>query len=264
MLPLVIGRATRLARFFSATQKSYLAEIVLGIATDTFDAEGEIVGGARAHDPAAPLPGRDAILQALRAFRGTVLQRPPRYSAKKVGGVAAHRLARRGVALAPLDPVEVRVERLELIDHREDRLRLALTVSSGFYVRALAEDVGARLGCGAHLVWLRRTAAGPFDEAQAHALGEIEADPAGLRERLVPMDALLPEWPLVQVGAAGLARVRDGAPVREHDVLRDTRPAGGTLPALVRVVDMEDHLVAIAKSAPDGGRWPLHPRIVLT
>ena len=151
VLPLVIGRATRLARFLSAGRKRYEATIALGVETDTFDAEGSPVGGTRFEDATAPLPDDATVRVAMERFLGSFLQVPPAYSAKKVGGVAAHRLARRGEALDDLPAVEVTVHELVVMECRESTVRVSLEVSSGFYVRSLAHDLGRALGCGAHL-----------------------------------------------------------------------------------------------------------------
>src|SRR3954453_19276487 len=174
VLPLVIGRATRLARFLSASDKTYEAEVTLGLATDSGDKEGRTVGVPYA----GALPGPAAVEQALGQFRGSFLQRPPALSAKKIGGVRSYALARqarfaqggpaaagdvsttREPAAVVLDPVTVTVSRLEILNYGAPTLLLRIVCSAGFYVRSLARDLGEALGTGGHLTALRRTASG--------------------------------------------------------------------------------------------------------
>src|SRR6266545_1337785 len=169
VLLLVIGRATRLAQFLNADAKRYEATIHLGYSTDTYDALGQSTSVAYEGTP----PSRHRIDAALDAFRGTFLQRPPAFSAKKVEGQRSYRLARAErrspsaePAAPPLTPVSVTVPRLDILDVTDHLIRIDLICSSGFYVRSLAHDLGAALGVGAHLAALRRT------EASGHTLAE--------------------------------------------------------------------------------------------
>src|SRR5262245_8379950 len=143
LLPLVVGTATRLAALLTGRDKTYEAVVRLGFSTDTDDAEGEPIGPR-----ADVLPHEDAIETALARFRGEFSQTPPRHSAKKIQGQKAYALARRDVAVE-LAPVTVTVHRLERTRLDDDRLHLEVTATAGFYVRALARDLGAALGCGA-------------------------------------------------------------------------------------------------------------------
>lgn len=293
VLPLVVGKATRLARFLSGREKTYEAVVRLGLDTDSHDLTGLATGGARAHDPGAPLPSLAALEGALEEARRQRSQRPPAFSAKKVGGVRSHALARqrrrhlgqpvgldgRGedadaatpgeTSLAP-SPVEVHALVLETFDG--ERATLRLRVSAGYYVRALAYDLGQWLGCGAHLVALRRTASGEFDARDAVPLDTVEREGPAAWSRVVPMERLLPECPAVRLTTAGLARVTHGNPVDrshcEHDGRADAA-AGARWPA-VRLFSPDGRLVALAgeetSRAPHEAatRWPLHPAIVLT
>ena len=180
VLPLVLGRATRLARFLSASDKSYEAVIRVGVATDTYDGEGTPVGPAYG----GPCPSREAIEAALGAFRGSFLQQPPAYSAKKIAGRRSYKIARakardgsgrEGARDLP-DPVRVMVHRLDLVGLDGDSLTLRIDCSAGFYVRALAHDFGQRLGSGAHLAALRRTSSGDFTLADALSFEAAERD----------------------------------------------------------------------------------------
>jgi tRNA pseudouridine55 synthase len=251
VLPLVLGKATRLARFLTSDAKRYRAEVRLGVATDTYDRQGEATG-----DAVAVTVTREDAEAALTAFRGEITQAPPPYSAKKIGGVSAHRLARRGEAVTPA-PVQMTVHHLELLDFSGDRLRLDVHCSAGFYVRSLAHDLGAALGCGAHLTALRRTSSGDWTLAHAVPLAECEGDAESARARVIPMSGLLTGWPAVTVTADGERRVRHGQMLRPADLLSPLIEAGteGT-----RVLDGAGRLIAIAQQDPSG---LLHPGLVL-
>ena len=167
VLPLVIGRATRLTQFFSRDSKTYNATIRLGFSTDTYDALG-IPAGSNG-DPSLDLShelGDQVIESVLNNFRGTFDQCPPPFSAKKIGGIRAYTIARRGGPVVTV-PVQVTVDQLRLLKAENSRLQVEITCSSGFYVRSLAHDIGQMLGCGAHLQALRRTRSGEFDLAHA-------------------------------------------------------------------------------------------------
>src|SRR5215216_4331141 len=167
VLPLACGRATRLVRFLSATEKDYEATILFGVTTDTLDVTGEELSRS------GTVPSREAVATVLRSFEGVQMQVPPAYSAKKVAGRRAYELARRDEPVA-LAPVAVRASRIELAEYGNDRCRITVTCSAGFYVRALVRDVGERCGTGACLEALRRTRSGDFtlDEAvDVDALG---------------------------------------------------------------------------------------------
>ncbi|MGE5834225.1 MAG: tRNA pseudouridine(55) synthase TruB, partial [Acidobacteriota bacterium] len=157
LLPLVCGRATRLASLLSGEDKVYEATIRLGWATDTDDADGQPVS-----EPSGQLPDDAAIHDAATAFRGTFDQLPPTHSAKRLGGHKAYDLARHA-APVELRPVPVTVHHLDITGRERELVHVRVTASAGFYVRALARDLGSALGCGAHLLALRRTRSGGFD-----------------------------------------------------------------------------------------------------
>jgi tRNA pseudouridine55 synthase len=274
VLPIVLGRATRLARFFSGAPKSYQARVRFGWATNTYDAEGDALSpldgtageataseGPGATPGGVALPSREALERALPRFLGEIDQVPPSFSAKKIGGVPAHRLARRQQEVV-LPPVRVHVAELRLLAYQEGLTDLAVTCSAGFYVRALAHDLGTALGCGAHLAALRRTRSGEFREADATTL---DAAASGWADALLPLERLLVAWPAVQLHAGAVVRVRHGRELRPFDVdgwlVGENQPgqAGGH----VRVLDPEGRLLAIALRTPDGDGWPLRPTLVL-
>ena len=254
LLPMVIGRATRLASRLSAHRKTYEADIRLGFPTETDDADGEALGAARAvpEDPAV-------VRQALDRFLGTIEQLPPRHSAKKIAGERAYALARRDrdVVLTPVAVTVFALEGMAPYESRDGHVRVRVTASSGFYVRALARDLGAALGCGGHLFALRRTSVGAFDVSQAIALDEAERLGRAVEGRLLAMADLLPDAPAVCLTDQGLQRVRHGNPVGMEGVASGGLPPAGL--GDVRLLDGAGALVAVAQSR--GGA--LHPIIVV-
>ena len=164
VLPLVLGRATRLARFMSAGEKTYEATVVFGRETDTYDAAGQTTAET------GDAPAAEALAALVAALPGRRPQTPPAYSAKKIGGEAAHRLARRDAAVVPA-PVEVEIHEATLLGVDGAEARLRLRVSAGFYVRSLAHDLGRQLGTGAHLGALRRVRVGPVRPRRCGVLG---------------------------------------------------------------------------------------------
>ena len=188
LLVLVVGRATRLTAFATAWRKSYEGVIRLGTVMTTDDSTGEPVQVSEAWRPLT----REAIAAALEQFRGTIAQRPPANSAVHVEGERAYRRARRGEAVE-LAPRPVRVEHLALDRYDPPDVRFRATVGGGTYLRSLARDVGAALGCGAHLAALKRTAVGPFSLDDARAPEQVTTDdlrPAGLLVGDLPARAL--------------------------------------------------------------------------
>jgi len=254
LLPLVLGRATRLSAHLTGGDKTYEATVRLGFSTDTDDADGRPLG-----PPQTALPDATALDAALTRFRGTFEQRPPSHSAKKVGGHKAYDLARREVPVVVV-PVKVTVSHLECTGSDGDRVHLTVTAAAGFYVRALARDLGEALGCGAHLASLRRTRAGRFDIADAIPLAEAERLGPGLAGRVIsPADAL-GDLPAVTVTPLGLRRAMHGNPLSpEHLAGRVVPPSGGAASGSVRILNEAGALVALAHSR--GGT--LHPAVVL-
>ncbi len=202
LLVVLVGRATRRARFVEAQPKTYLAGARLGVRTDTDDLTGAPVG------PVADPAGLDqaALRDALAGFAGLQRQRPPSYSAKRVAGERSYRLARRGEAVA-LPEVAVTVHRIELVSWRSPELAFRATVSPGTYLRAIARDLGERLGVGAHLASLRREAIGPL-RVEA-AVPPDRVSPAALE----PVRAVLGHLPAVELDRDQHAAVLHGRPV---------------------------------------------------
>ena len=290
VLPLVLGRATRLARFLSTGDKAYEAVVHLGVATDTNDAEGT----AGPSYPGA-LPSRDTIDRALDAFRGTFLQQPPAYSAKKIDGERSYRLARvasrqlsfTGAGALPAfpaspalpAPVSVTTQAIDLIAVDGNRVTLRIDCSAGFYVRALANDLGEQLGTGAHLFSLRRTRSGDVTLDQALALDAIERDPASGIRAVVPLSRMLQGLSSVSLTSEGVRHVvhgRDIGPADAQDGMGfGIRDLGfgdsegvceSPIPdaqsrGFIRLLDPAGELVGIASPVEASGL--LHPAVVL-
>ena len=264
VLPLVVGRATRLAQFLSGEEKEYDAGIRLGYSTPTYDADERLfadplTGEHVLSQPPPPAPaGIDGgqIEAALGRFTGTYFQSPPPFSAKKIGGTPAYKLARRN---QPVDirPVEVTVSALRLEGYDNGLARVRVACSAGFYVRSLAHDLGELLGCGAHLETLRRTRAGDFTLSHAVALGDVERMGIEAAARMIPMSSLLPLLPPVVVNEEGARRAAHGNALAPGDLAQNA-PAG--VAPRVRVLDAQGTLLGIAEQASGG---LLHPVVVL-
>lgn len=257
VLPLVIGRATRLAQFLTASDKDYEATVAFGRTTNTYDAMGTVV------TTSAERPTREQIEAALPRFRGTFEQTPPAFSAKNIRGERSYEIARKakpGADQVRPKAVTVAVRELELASYEDDSAVLRMKVTAGFYVRSLAHDLGAALGMGAVLVGLRRTRSGEFGLEGAVPLADVlQAGRDALAARLLPLDALLPELPTVTLrGREHLERVKNGVEIAPGDLMTPLSP----IPELVRVMGADGTLVALAKPAKTAGF--LHASIVLT
>ena len=210
VLPLLLGRWTRLAQFFADAEKSYTGTIRFGFATDTFDAEGTPTGEAR------PLRHTLGDLQAMaRAMEGERMQMPPVYSAKKIGGVPAHKLARAGEEV-PVRPARVRIHRFDVLELAGEVATFAMRLSSGGYVRSAAHEMGQEAGVGAHLASLRRIEAGPFGLEQSVTLERVKelfGDAAGMAAAMLHPRLVLPEMPAVTADERAAGQLRNGMQV---------------------------------------------------
>ncbi len=205
VLPLLLGKYTRLAQFFGAADKQYTGTIRFGWSTDSFDADGE---------PTAPPRPLTQSLDQLRGlaerFCGELDQTPPIFSAKKIGGVPAYKLARAGKEV-PVKPARITIHDFALLALDGEQAGFSIHVSSGGYVRSVAHEMGVLAGCGAHLSSLRRTAAGPFTLNTALTFPELKAlSPVEIEARLVHPRLLLPEMPAVTVDESTAGRLRNG------------------------------------------------------
>lgn len=234
VLPLVLGKFTRLAQFYLGAAKAYEGTIRFGFATDTYDAQGECTGepGDLGHLTL------DRIREETERFLGPIQQVPPPFSAKKIAGVPAYKLARNKKDVS-LEPVTVNVEQFECTMLDGDVVRFSARVSAGTYIRSIAHDLGAKLGCGAHLASLRRTLVGEFDISQALSLEQLQAaaEQSRLLEVMLHPRRILPEMPSVTATEESVTKIRHGQAVNLPDVSR-TR--------LIKVFAGQTDLIAIA------------------
>jgi tRNA pseudouridine55 synthase len=236
LLPILFGEATKFSSDLLEADKSYAAEIQLGVSTTTADAEGEAI----AERAVSVTP--DELAAALLHFSGSILQTPPLYSALKHGGKPLYAYARAGIQIER-EPRRVTIHALNLQWFEGERLALSVTCSKGTYIRSIAHDLGEMLGCGAHLAALRRTAVGRFGLDCAHTLANLEAMPAAERDAcLLPVDALLQNLPEAHLAPAQQARFVQGQPV----------PWDGPPQARVRVYGAGGALLGVGEADADG------------
>ena len=244
VLPLVLGRMTRLAQFYAASEKSYEGAIRFGFATDTYDADGEPTG-----EPQPVGLTLEQVRAAAVGFRGSIQQMPPPFSAKKGGGVPAYKLARKKKEVE-LKPIQVEIREFEILGLEGDRATFRARVASGTYLRSVAHDLGQLLGVGAHLASLRRTRVGEFELEDAHTLEQIEqAD--DVEKLCVHPRRILPEFPSVTATEVNLARIRNGMAVNLPEMSRAP---------LVKVFAGQAELVCIASRVAG---TLFHPKVVL-
>ena len=235
VLPLLMGKYTRLAQYFSSAEKSYSGAIRFGFSTDTYDAEGQADG-----PDLPPLLTLDQVRAAAARFHGEMEQMPPAFSAKKIGGKPAYKLAREG------KPVEqkaatVQIASFEITGLEGAEASFTMSISAGGYVRSVAHELGQDLGCGAHLSRLRRTQAGVFTIGEAHTLEELEpltGNVEALEQLCIHPRSLLPEMPSVTGDEFALGRLRNGAQANLPEFSRAP---------LVKVFAGQRELVGIAK-----------------
>jgi len=259
VLPVSVGKATRFAQFYLKSRKAYEGTIRFGFSTDTYDSTGLPTSES---SPAAL--ARDDLEKAFGEFTGRLMQMPPPFSAKHVGGVRAYELARQQKPVS-LAPVEVEIYALELLGIDGQNVQFAVECSGGTYVRSLAHDLGRKLGCGAYLAGLRRTGVAEFKESQAITPGQLAAaaEEKKVENYLVRLEALLPEFPELVVRGRQEVGVRHGHAFELAQAARAARGASaGSAPvaALLKILNAERHLIAIARHV-DGSVY--HPDLVL-
>ena len=281
VLPLVAGNLTRLAQFYTASEKTYEGVIRFGFATNTYDADGEPTRGAHSITPSQANPSLDQLQELAARFLGIIEQVPPPFSAKKIRGVPAYKLARKQKEVV-LKPVQVEIKEFDILAVEGDRARFHARVASGTYMRSVAHEMGQLQGSGAHLESLRRTAVAEFDITHAHTLEQIEAhlkdrneeierqikachseaapaaeEPAvagheGTAALFVHPRQLLPQLPSVTADEPTVARIRTGRTVNLPDVSRARQ---------VKVFQGQSDLIAIATRIAG---TLFHPKIVFS
>lgn len=241
VLPLCFGEATKVSQYLLDADKGYEALMQLGVTTTTGDAEGEVVDRRPVSIAAADIEA------ALERFRGDIQQVPPMYSALKRDGQPLYKLARAG-EVVEREPRSVTISRLQLLEFSGDQARISVACSKGTYIRTLVEDLGEVLGCGAHVVELRRTQAGPFDLSRTVTLDTLlaaheEGGSEALDRFLLPVDSGLEHWPLVRFSEHSAYYWLHGQPVRAPEA-----PAFG----MVRVQDQQGRFIGIGEVSDDG------------
>jgi tRNA pseudouridine55 synthase len=244
VLPICVGQATRLGQFIPTAPKEYTGAMRLGFATTTYDREGS---------PTTPDVGFQGSLEDIRAaaarLTGTISQKPPSFSAKKIDGKRSYKLARKGRPVEP-PPAEVTVESFEIVALADGIATFRVVCSGGTYIRSLAHDVGQSLQCGAHLVSLRRLRSGPFTMDQARMLDRVSA------ADVIPLEGLLSDWPRIEVDAEEERRVAHGNPVAcGHDAV-----GAGAAKNMTRIFNKQGEFIAVASIE----KGLAHPKVVLT
>ena len=247
VLPIVLGNMTRLAQFYLKSEKTYEGVIRFGFATDTYDAEGEPAG-----EPHELTHSLEQVQEMTARFKGVIEQTPPPFSAKKIQGVPAYKLARKKKDVQ-LKPVQVEVKEFEIFSLEDCRASFRARVGSGTYVRSIAHELGQFAGCGAHLQSLRRTSVAEFTAEESHTLQELESamQQGGLESVLIHARKLLPGIPGVTATDEAVARIRHGQAVNLPEFSRARE---------VKVFFGQSELVAIATRVAG---TLFHPRIVL-
>lgn len=250
LLLLGLGRATRLFPFFGASDKSYQGRIRLGLATDTYDSTG-----TPRSPEAADLPTESEVRAAMIRFQGEIDQAAPPFSAKKLAGKPLYAYARNGIETERRIS-RIRVDRFDLRAYLPPDLDFTVSCSAGTYIRSLAHDLGASLGCGAHLTSLTRTSSGPYRLDDARSFEDIEAAAAAgrLGEIILPMESLLGHLPPAELTASGRERIKNGRSVPLSDP--ELAVPSGALPpegAILRLFDPEKRLIGLAKVREGAG-----------
>jgi tRNA pseudouridine55 synthase len=221
VLPIVLGNLTRLAQFYAHSEKTYEGVIRFGFATDTYDADGEPTTPPQdVHIDGGEVPGDEVRALAMQ-FRGTIEQMPPPFSAKKIAGVPAYKLARKKKEVV-LKPVQVEIKEFEILDTTADQATFRARVASGTYIRSIAHDMGKKLGCGAHLASLRRIAAAEFVIEEAHTLPALEAamQQGTVESLFVHPRKLVPQLPSVTATEETAALIRNGRAINLPEMSR--------------------------------------------
>ena len=244
LLPLCFGEATKFSQFLLDADKRYLARVKLGVITDSGDADGEVIETRRVPEIS------DAQLEkALSHHRGEIIQVPSMFSAIKIDGQPLYKLARKGIEVERKGR-PINVYELQVTDRQVDEFTLEVQCSKGTYIRTLVEDVGEELGCGAHVIGLRRLSAGPFDETEAVSMSQLEelkGNWTELDKFLLPISAAVKEWPVVELTDITASYLRQGQPVQVSNA-----PANGWVGIFTESVEEGDSFVGVGEILGDG------------
>ncbi len=244
VLPICVGRATKIAQFLTSADKEYEMVVRLGVTTDTQDANGKVTGEAEVHVT------REDVERALKSFAGEIQQVPPLFSAKRVRGERLYNIARRGEDV-PREPVTVHIYAIRLISFGPPFVGLSVHCSKGTYARAIADDLGKMLGCGAHLDSLVRVRAGRFELKDALSLNELtELVEAGKGdEPLIRVEEALDHLPAVRVLPEASRLILHGSPVTAAQVVSVPPDVGKGM--LIRVLGFRRQLLSLATATLD-------------
>ncbi|MGH1536801.1 MAG: tRNA pseudouridine(55) synthase TruB [Gammaproteobacteria bacterium] len=241
LLVICFGRATKISDYLLVADKKYEVVLKLGVTTDSGDADGEIIEQRRTADIT-----KEQILQGIKKLTGCIKQIPPMYSALKHQGSRLYELARKGIEVER-EPREVEIHSYDFVEQRQDLVTLRVHCSKGTYVRTLVEDLGKFLGCGAHVVQLRRTSLGPFVDMRMYTIEELEQRAgqslSNLDEVLLPTDQALMAWPAISIEDELMTDIRNG-----HAIQVPGQPMSG----MVRIYDAEQQFYGIGSIRDDG------------
>jgi len=226
LLPVLVGKATRLSNYLTGSEKIYFCVVDLRYGTDTHDMEGK-----RISSHFTSFPSKEEVAACLERLTGNRLQVPPMFSAKKIRGEKCYHLARQGREI-PRDPVKIQIFSISLLAYEKPYLTLVIRCSSGTYIRSLAHEIGERLGIGAHLSSLRRTASGGFHLKEAVSLKSLERPPKDrtLSDYLIPPEKILTDYPWLMIGEEGEHKFKHGRALSQNDILgagEDEKPDAG-------------------------------------
>jgi tRNA pseudouridine55 synthase len=242
VLPLCFGEATKFSQFLLNADKHYLTTIKLGITTKTGDADGEVL-----EERSVPSISDEELEDLLMAYRGEISQIPSMYSALKVNGQPLYKLARQGIEIERQSR-QVTIHQLDVVARGEDTLVLDVQCTKGTYVRTLAEDIGRELGCGAHVVALRRLGAGPFSVEETLTLDELrQLDLSALDEKLLPISSAVKDWPSVEMTEITASYLRQGQAVQIANA-----PTEGWVSIFSESEDDRDDFVGVGEILGDG------------
>lgn len=244
VLLITVGQATRLFPYLSKMDKTYTGEIYLGQATDTYDSQGKLLG-QECHN----FPEEKELKEVATSFEGEITQTPPPFSAKKISGQPAFKLARQGLT-PELAPIKVHIYRFLILDYSPPLVKFLIECSSGTYVRTLAHDLGQKLGCGAHLKELRRVAVGKYTEEEAFSLDQIEemARKEEYSKFIIPMEYLLPDCPSIWLNQTGTKSFLHGQKIGLDKISRASLTSSQKSPECIfRMFSEEGRLLGLAK-----------------
>lgn len=243
VLLITIGQATRLFPYLSKMDKTYIGEIRFGQATETYDSQGKPIGPEFQN-----FPKEKDLREAVESFEGEITQLPPPFSAKKINGQPAFKLARQGFS-PNLSPVRVHIYRFLILDYSPPCLKFLIECSSGTYIRTLAHDLGQKLGCGAHLSQLRRVAVGKYTEEEAFTLDQIKelAGKNDFSKFIIPLEYLLPDYPSIWLDQIGSKAFLHGARIGLDKVAKASiTGARSSSESVYRIFSEEGKLLGLA------------------